>query len=849
MTDTIATTATDNNNKEICNDSSTIRSKKRLQKSTSLQPTMKNNNNNDMELAAEIGQGLLSEVRKMQSLLHQKEDTLMTLEHEKLEQEHQIDSLTKQLKQKTDREDQMNEEIWNLELAKQELMQQVQDLSRDLSKSLVEQNKLVQQERLSLTELDQLHSQQLLWNEKTEEYEQEIASLRRTITQLRREIKNLEQKHKQVTLLKESHAITKSNCSDMEEEEKNGDQNQLPVPQQQQQEQPFSSQVDTYTLQKSIESATSKNDQYVLDKLRLEISTLQDSLNHAHEIISVLEQDLKHERGDRQEIRQLLQEAQETIEILQEKHTEDDNDNNTEEQEEERQEERVTRPPQRETSLGDELVNAAIDNDSKEEQGEQEERIIRPPQREMSLGDELLNVANDNNEEEEQQEDGITQLPREITLDDEPINTTNDNEEEQQQEERITQISQREMSLDDEPINTTNDNEEEEQQQEERITQISQREMSLDDKLVDVVNDDDSKEKEQQQEEQEERITQLSQREMPLDDELVNAPSTSWEIISLEPITNHISPTSSPEITPSSSEQLQSSNFSKNYKSMIMRKRSNKNYGTCVVRSNGYADKNTPDDGGNKENSNDIKQKRGDQALISPARASAFDFDPTFVKNQQDDDNNDNSNLISSDSRATLTTNLVPAVTRTMIGDWMYKYTRKVVGSGISEKKHKRFFWIHPYTRTLYWGSQEPGVKHANGNKSALIISFQAVADNINPPSIMIQTPRRSLKVRCFDIMAHRAWVKALNYLVSDSEPSTITTKNNCAIEPSGSLSMLFQPRLRSSLCMPFSQPAASRSVASIHNYYCSSSNNNSPESRKRRHSFSRPFFEFSFSK
>lgn len=51
----------------------------------------------------------------------------------------------------------------------------------------------------------------------------------------------------------------------------------------------------------------------------------------------------------------------------------------------------------------------------------------------------------------------------------------------------------------------------------------------------------------------------------------------------------------------------------------------------------------------------------------------------------------------------------VTALTRTMIGDWMWKYTRKVVGSGISENRHRRFFWIHPYTQTLYWSSQEPG--------------------------------------------------------------------------------------------------------------------------------------------
>lgn len=58
----------------------------------------------------------------------------------------------------------------------------------------------------------------------------------------------------------------------------------------------------------------------------------------------------------------------------------------------------------------------------------------------------------------------------------------------------------------------------------------------------------------------------------------------------------------------------------------------------------------------------------------------------------------------------------VTALTRTMIGDWMYKYTRKVVGSGISENRHRRFFWIHPYTQTLYWSSREPGSSVGTSN-------------------------------------------------------------------------------------------------------------------------------------
>ncbi|KAI7883397.1 uncharacterized protein EV154DRAFT_428217 [Mucor mucedo] len=58
---------------------------------------------------------------------------------------------------------------------------------------------------------------------------------------------------------------------------------------------------------------------------------------------------------------------------------------------------------------------------------------------------------------------------------------------------------------------------------------------------------------------------------------------------------------------------------------------------------------------------------------------------------------------------------MINLITQTMIGDWLYKYTRKAVGGGFSEKSHKRYFWIHPYTRTLYWSVSAPGL---NGNES-----------------------------------------------------------------------------------------------------------------------------------
>jgi hypothetical protein len=62
----------------------------------------------------------------------------------------------------------------------------------------------------------------------------------------------------------------------------------------------------------------------------------------------------------------------------------------------------------------------------------------------------------------------------------------------------------------------------------------------------------------------------------------------------------------------------------------------------------------------------------------------------------------------------TETLSFATAITRIMVGDWMWKYTRKLVGGGISEHRHRRFFWINPYTRTLYWSIHEPGT---NGNQ------------------------------------------------------------------------------------------------------------------------------------
>jgi len=51
---------------------------------------------------------------------------------------------------------------------------------------------------------------------------------------------------------------------------------------------------------------------------------------------------------------------------------------------------------------------------------------------------------------------------------------------------------------------------------------------------------------------------------------------------------------------------------------------------------------------------------------------------------------------------------IIQAITQTMIGEYLWKYTRTATKSGLSTNRHRRFFWVHPYTRTLYWSEQDP---------------------------------------------------------------------------------------------------------------------------------------------
>lgn len=117
---------------------------------------------------------------------------------------------------------------------------------------------------------------------------------------------------------------------------------------------------------------------------------------------------------------------------------------------------------------------------------------------------------------------------------------------------------------------------------------------------------------------------------------------------------------------------------------------------------------------------------------------------------------------------------MIQAITQTMIGEYLWKYTRKTGRADMSDTRHRRFFWVHPYTRTLYWSNQDPsaGGRAEQRAKSVAIESVRVVTDdNPMPPglhrkSLVVVTPGRTVKFTATTGQRHETWFNALAYLL-----------------------------------------------------------------------------------
>lgn len=132
---------------------------------------------------------------------------------------------------------------------------------------------------------------------------------------------------------------------------------------------------------------------------------------------------------------------------------------------------------------------------------------------------------------------------------------------------------------------------------------------------------------------------------------------------------------------------------------------------------------------------------------------------------------------------------MIQAITQTMIGEMMWKYTRKAGRGDMSNSRHRRFFWVHPYTRTLYWSDRDPATANRAElkSKSVAIEAVRVVTDdNPMPPglhrkSLIIVTPGRSVKFTAQTSQRHETWFNALSYLLLRTGPDGTTISNNNA--------------------------------------------------------------------
>ncbi|KAJ3986490.1 hypothetical protein F5890DRAFT_1503685 [Lentinula detonsa] len=140
---------------------------------------------------------------------------------------------------------------------------------------------------------------------------------------------------------------------------------------------------------------------------------------------------------------------------------------------------------------------------------------------------------------------------------------------------------------------------------------------------------------------------------------------------------------------------------------------------------------------------------------------------------------------------------VIHAITQTMIGEFLYKYTRKAIGKGYGTARHKRFFWVHPYTKTLYWSSADPNSTNVaeSSAKSAYIEGVRQVLDpNPMPPglyqySVVVSTPQREMKFTAPTKERHEIWLNSLKYLLARHGPGQNALPGNTTVVPDSPLS------------------------------------------------------------
>ena len=123
---------------------------------------------------------------------------------------------------------------------------------------------------------------------------------------------------------------------------------------------------------------------------------------------------------------------------------------------------------------------------------------------------------------------------------------------------------------------------------------------------------------------------------------------------------------------------------------------------------------------------------------------------------------------------------IIISLTQTVIGEYLYKYYNRFGNMG-HKPRHERYFWIHPYTMTLYWSLKNPSKDGKNASsdsgsnhktKGVGIVGVEVVDDpNPYPPGlynksiVILTSDGKNVKITCPTQQRHKVWLRSLKYL------------------------------------------------------------------------------------
>ena len=259
----------------------------------------------DIEFAAEITTSLLGQVRHLQGVLIERDEALKAVNSEKSRLEFEAEGFTQRLRSLDESEQRYKDENWNLET-------QMQDINAATKEAAAREHKLQQslafatsEKNSAQRELDELRQDH---NKVTEDYalvrknhESELASLRKTAnlgedekSALQRKVEDLTSQNRELAnglagRFRNDDTAPGADIGPSEDVVLDSSEREYSPP----------------------PSPTKGGQRHSM----LESETLKSSLHHAHRMIQNLKGNVHREKSEKQDLRRLLQEARDELEI------------------------------------------------------------------------------------------------------------------------------------------------------------------------------------------------------------------------------------------------------------------------------------------------------------------------------------------------------------------------------------------------------------------------------------------------------------------------------------------------------------------------------------------------------